>query len=59
MLVREFLQNCPEENYDNSYAQGALEIALGIMNENFKYKAMFDYACWYQNLLKEEASQKE
>ncbi len=59
-LIREFLQNCPDEDYDNSYAQGALELALGIMNENFKYKGMFEFACWYKNLLiKEEALKKE
>jgi hypothetical protein len=54
MLVREFLQSCGPEGYSNSYGQGALEMALGIVNGDERVKGMLDFACWYQELLKRE-----
>ncbi len=54
MLIREFLQNCSHENYSNSYGQGAFELCLGIINEEERFKGMYDFACWYQQLLKDE-----
>ena len=54
MLIREFLQNCSHENYSNSYGQGAFELCLGIINDEERFKGMYDFACWYQQLLKDE-----
>lgn len=51
-LVREFLQNCPQENYGNTYAGGVLEMALGIVNDDDRYIGMFEFAAWYQEQLK-------
>ncbi len=53
-LIREFLTSCPADNYDNSYARGALDLALGIVNNEPHAKGMYDFACWYQDLLKKE-----
>lgn len=54
MLVREFLQTMTQENYSNAYGSGVLEIALGIINDDDKYKGMYDFSCWYRELLMKE-----
>jgi len=54
MLVREFLQTRSSDRYSNAYGRGVLEICLGIVNEDERFLGMFDFACWYQNLLKIE-----
>lgn len=55
MLVRDFLQTRSSEEYSNEYGRGVLEIALGIVNEEERFKGMFEFSCWYYELLKEEA----
>jgi len=54
MLIREFLTSVPAGEYDNSYARGALDLALGIVNNDVHSKGMYDFACWYHELLKKE-----
>ena len=54
VLVREFLQTCPSTSYSNAYARGALDMALGIINDEDRIRGMFDFACWYQKLLIKE-----
>ncbi len=54
MLIREFLCQISHEDYSNSYAQGSLEMCLGIINEDEKIRGMFEFACWYKSLLAEE-----
>lgn len=54
-LVREFLQSRTDENYSNVYARGVLEIALGMINEDEKFRAMYEFSCWYRELLQREA----
>ncbi len=54
MLVREFLQTRSFEEYSNEYGRGVLDICLGIINEEDKFKGMYDFACWYRDLLKME-----
>ena len=51
-LVREFLQTRKIEEYGNEYGRGALEICLGIINNDEKSRGMFEFACWYNELLK-------
>lgn len=53
-LVRAFLQQCDQKNYSNAYSQGVLEIALGIVNDDDRFKGMFDFVIWYQDELKKE-----
>lgn len=53
-LVREFLQLQKFESYSNEYGRGVLEICLGIVNGEDRYKAMYEFSCWYQELLKKE-----
>ena len=54
MLVREFLQTRPDKKYSNAYAGGVLEMALGIINDEDRCLGMFEFACWYRDLLKTE-----
>ncbi len=53
-LVREFLQSRASGDYGNKYAGGVLEICLGIVNGDDRYRAMFEFSCWYYELLKRE-----
>ena len=54
MLVREFLQSVGSEGYSNAYGRGVLEMALGIVNEDERYIGMYEFASWYQELLRKE-----
>lgn len=58
-LLREFLQDLDPNSYSTEYGRGAFEICLGIINGNEKYQGMFDFACWYSELLKKEGYEKE
>jgi hypothetical protein len=53
-LIRGFLQQVPEERYNDAYAKGAFEMALGIINESERQLGMFDFACWYLRLLQDK-----
>lgn len=53
-LIREFLQTLDANSYSTEYGRGVFEICMGLINENEKHQGMFDFACWYNNLLKKE-----
>ncbi|MEA1969553.1 MAG: hypothetical protein U9N77_15210 [Thermodesulfobacteriota bacterium] len=53
-LVSEFLQQADHEEYSNAFAQGALDMALGVVNNEEKVRGMFEFAMWYKELLKKE-----
>lgn len=55
MLVREFLQACPMERYSNDYGRGVLDMAMGIVNNEDRFLAMYDFALWYHDLLEKES----
>ncbi|MFP4194996.1 MAG: hypothetical protein ACLFRO_08650 [Desulfobacterales bacterium] len=57
-LIREFLQTWDTSGHGHDYRKGALEICLGIINEDERYLGMFDFACWYRDLLEKELSEK-
>ena len=54
MLVREFMQGCSHETYSNTFGQGVLEIALGIINNDERCRGMYEFSCWYRDLLERE-----
>ncbi|MDI6688125.1 MAG: hypothetical protein QME06_07900 [Desulfobacterales bacterium] len=54
MLIREFMQTCSQEDYNNEFGKGAFEICYGIINNDEKFRGMFEFACWYKELLKKE-----
>lgn len=53
-LVREFLQGRSDTTYSNAYGRGVLEICLGIVNEDERFQAMYEFSCWYRDLLRRE-----
>lgn len=53
-LVREFLQTRPGEAENNAYNRGVLEMALGIVNREDRFRGMFEFACWYREILRKE-----
>jgi hypothetical protein len=53
-LIREFLSTIDHDDYSNTFAQGAFEMCLGIINNEEKILGMFEFARWYEALLKEE-----
>ena len=54
MLVREFLQTKSEETYSPEYGRGVLELCIGIVNDDDRFRGMFEFSIWYQALLKAE-----
>jgi hypothetical protein len=58
-LVREFLQTRSSETYSNAYGRGALEMCIGIINDDEKCRGMFEFSCWYYELLKVEKAEKD
>jgi len=58
MLVREFLQSRTFEGYSNSYSSGVLELCLGLMNDDERFRGMFEFSCWYRDLLEKERAEK-
>ena len=59
MLVREFLQSRTLEGYSNSYGSGVLELCLGLVNDDERYRWIFEFSCWYRDLLEKEKTEKE
>jgi hypothetical protein len=59
MLVREFLQARSDENYSNEYGRGVFELCLGIVNDDERYRGMFEFAVWYNELLIKEGHLEE
>lgn len=55
-LVREFLQSRSAETVNPAYSRGVLEIALGIVNQEDRFRGMFEFACWYRDLLESEST---
>jgi len=58
-LVREFLHSRTLKEYSNAYGAGVLEICLGLMNDDDRYRAMFEFSCWYRDLLEREKSGRD
>ena len=53
-LVREFLETKDFEEYSNAYGRGVFELCLGIINNDDRFKGMYEFSIWYQELLKKE-----
>jgi hypothetical protein len=53
-LVREFLQMRSGDAQNNSYNRGVLELAMGLVNEEDRFRGMYDFALWHRDLLRRE-----
>ena len=51
-LAKEFLASREGQEYSNAYGQGVWEMCLGIVNEDDRFRGMFEFAGWYRELLK-------
>lgn len=58
-LIREFLHSRALKEYSNAYGAGVLEICLGLMNDDDRYRAMFEFSCWYRELLDREKTGRD
>jgi len=56
-LAREFLAYWSEEDYSNAFGQGVWEMCLGIMNDDDRCKGMYEFSCWYREILRKEGSE--
>jgi len=54
MLVQEFLQTKDPDTRSPAYSRGVLEIALGMVNQEDRFQGMYEFSCWYRDLLKRE-----
>ncbi len=54
MLISEFLQTRDTGEYGNEFRRGAFELCMGIINEDERFIGMFEFACWYRDLLERE-----
>lgn len=59
MLIREFLQGMEPGKHGNAYRRGAFELCLGIVNEDERIHGMYDFACWYRDLLERETGTRK
>lgn len=53
-LTREFLRSWKHEDYSNAFGQGVWDICLGIVNDDDRYRGMYEFSCWYRDLLNKE-----
>jgi hypothetical protein len=53
-LVRDFLHSRDLEEYSNEYGRGVFDICFGLINDQDRYLAMYEFSVWYHSLLKEE-----
>ena len=53
-LVREFLHTRTSEDYSNEYGRGVFDLCLGIINDDDRYRGMFEFSVWYHALLLKE-----
>lgn len=58
MLASEFLQLKKPDGYSAAYSRGVLEISLGIVNDEDRFLGMYEFSCWYRDLLIREGYEK-
>ena len=59
MLIQEFLQQTSHDGYSNGFAQGALDMCLGIINKDERKRGMYEFSTWYKELLKKEGHDQD
>jgi hypothetical protein len=53
-LTKAFLGTCPQETYSNHFGQGVWEICLGLVNDDEKYRGMYEFAVWYDEKIRKK-----
>lgn len=54
-LVNKFLLNVPKDKYSKAFAQGAFEMAAGLINDHEKTLGGYEFVRWYAETLGDEA----
>lgn len=58
MLANTFLRTKKPDGYSPAYGRGVLEISLGIVNDDDRFLGMYEFSCWYRDLLIREGYEK-
>ncbi|MBG0776813.1 MAG: hypothetical protein H0S85_10335 [Desulfovibrionaceae bacterium] len=60
-LVREFFQTRPmrQSGYSTIYGQAVMECAIGIINNDERYQAIYEFVTWYNELVAKEGKGKQ
>lgn len=53
-LARNFLAEWDAQSYSNEFGRGVWDMCLGLVNDDERYKGMYEFSVWYQNVLKKE-----
>ena len=53
-LIQEFFQTRQHENFSTPFGKGAMDLALGVVNQDEKMRGMYEFALWYKTLLDKE-----
>lgn len=53
-LMREFLISREYEEYSNAYGSGVMEICIGLVSDDDRFRGMYEFSCWYQQMLQRE-----
>lgn len=56
-LIKEFWRSRESEPNSDQYGRGVVEICLGIINKDERFLGMFEFSCWYKELLDKEGAQ--
>ena len=56
MLVQDFLESRPAKSRSSAYDRGVLEIAIGLINDDDRFRAMYEFGCWYQDQLRKDGA---
>jgi hypothetical protein len=48
VLFRQFILDCEIKDHSDEYTQAVKEISKGIIKAEERYKAMYDFCCWYE-----------
>jgi hypothetical protein len=56
-LVEEFLSETRPEDYSSAYGQGVLDMCVGVVNGEDRYRAMFEFSLWYARLLEKDGKE--
>lgn len=59
-LVRTFLRaRATQAKVGAHYSRGAHELAMGIVNRDERYRGMYDFIVWYEDLLREQGKEMD
>ena len=53
-LARKYLQDCGDEQRNSAYTRGVMEVCHGLINNDDRFRGMFEFCLWYQELLRKE-----